>query len=117
MLLNIDRSPQNDTANHNVGCFVSEKIILMSCHHSQPPSWPFPEYSHGTPPEGYPDMDFLAPEYALESECTTASDMFSLGMVAFALYNTKPLFVNSGNWGVYKRNASEVNVASLATYL
>ena len=53
-------------------------------------------------------MDFLAPEYALESECTTASDMFSLGMVAFALYNTKPLFVNSGNWGVYKRNASEV---------
>ena len=34
-------------------------------------------------------MDFLAPEYALESECTAASDMFSLGMVAFALYNTK----------------------------
>ena len=65
---------------------------------SQPPSWPFPEYNHGTPPEGYPDMDFLAPEYALESECTAASDMFSLGMVAFALYNTKPLFTNSGSW-------------------
>ena len=64
-------------------------------------------------------MDFLAPEYALESECTAASDMFSLGMVAFALYNTKPLFVNSGNWGVYKRNASEVcnNIASRFIYL
>ena len=35
-------------------------------------------------------MDFLVPEYALELECTAASDMFSLGMVAFALYNTTP---------------------------
>ena len=90
-------------------------IPIITHSHSQPPSWPFPEYNHGTPPEGYPDMDFLAPEYALESECTTASDMFSLGMVAFALYNTKPLFVNSGNWGVYKRNASEVKIKLIHT--
>ena len=29
-------------------------------------------------------------------------------MVAFALYNTKPLFTNSGSWTNYKKNASEV---------
>jgi len=34
--------------------------------------------------------------------------MFSLGMIAFALFNGKPLFCNSGNWGVYKRNSAEV---------
>ena len=54
-------------------------------------------------------QDFLAPEYALSDSCSPASDMFSLGMVAFTLYNTKPLYTNSGNWGIYKKNAGEVN--------
>ena len=55
----------------------------------------------------------MAPEFLTEGETSggflPSADMFSLGMVAFALYNTKPLFVNSGNWGVYKRNASEAS--------
>lgn len=54
-------------------------------------------------------QDFLAPEYALSETCSPASDMFSLGMVAFTLYNLKPLFTSSGNWGMYKRNSSEVS--------
>ena len=90
-----------------------------------------------------PDLDFMAPEYALRGndadilqvnskisskmeryneavlihnwlkynsyfQLTPSSDMFSIGMVAFALYNTKPLFTNSGSWINYKKNASEV---------
>ena len=49
-----------------------------------------------------PDLDFMAPEDGLDRDSglklSGATDMFSLGMVAFALYNTKPLFTNSGSW-------------------
>lgn len=113
--------------------------VSNSAPANQPPSWAAPEYSHTTPPEGYPDLvssttarrsaeksnrlgnpvqDFLAPEYALaEDSCSPASDMFSLGMVAFALFNSKPLFTNSGNWGVYKKNSKEVRSTTFAIFV
>jgi len=53
----------------------------------------------------------LAPEYASSDgsrPLTAAADMFSLGMVAFTLYNSKPLFCNSGNWGLFKKNSAEL---------
>ncbi len=78
-----------------------------------------------------PDLDFMAPEFATEDDdvlrlvtkqislnlqflntwsifCSPAVDMFTLGMLAFTLYNSKPLFTNSGSWSTFKRNASEV---------
>ena len=58
-----------------------------------------------------PDLDFLAPEYAIEDDdiLSPATDMFSLGMLAFTLHNSKPLFTNSGSWNNYRRNCTEVN--------
>ena len=57
-----------------------------------------------------PDLDFLAPEYAIEDDdiLTPATDMFSLGMLAFTCHNSKPLFTNSGSWSNFRRNCSEV---------
>ena len=58
-----------------------------------------------------PDFDFLAPEFAAEDDdiLSPATDMFSLGMLAFTLHNSKPLFTNSGSWNNYRRNCTEVN--------
>lgn len=57
-----------------------------------------------------PDLDFLAPEYAAEDDVLLGppSDMFSIGMLAFTLHNSKPLFTNSGSWSNFCRNSSEV---------
>ena len=52
-----------------------------------------------------PDLDFLAPEYAAEDDSllSPAADMFSIGMLAFTLHNSKPLFTNSGSWSNFGR--------------
>ncbi|RWS01792.1 SCY1-like protein 2, partial [Dinothrombium tinctorium] len=34
-----------------------------------------------------PDLDFIAPEIQLHSNCSPQSDMFSLGLLIYALYN------------------------------
>ncbi len=109
-MLHRNLSPESIVVNHQGAwkIFGFDFCLPNSAPANQPPSWVTPEYSHNTPVEGYPDLDFLAPEYALSDSCSPASDMFSLGMVAFALFNSKPLFCNSGNWGVYKRNAGEL---------
>jgi SCY1-like protein 2 len=57
-----------------------------------------------------PDFDFLSPDYAVEDDdiLNPAADMFTLGMLAFTLYNSKPLFTNSGSWSTFRRNCTEV---------
>ena len=57
-----------------------------------------------------PDLDFLAPEFAAEDDSLLGPpiDMFSVGMLAFTLHNSKPLFTNSGSWSNFCRNSSEV---------
>lgn len=59
----------------------------------------------------FTDFDFLAPEYGYDPDAVKLSpsaDMFSLGMLAFTLYNTKPLFDNNASWVVFKKNCHEV---------
>ncbi len=88
--------------------FGFDFCVANSAPANQTPAWAFPEHAHGTPPETFPDLDFLAPEYALSGACSPASDMYSLGMLAFAMYNSKPLFCNASSWATFKRNAAEV---------
>ena len=109
-MLHRNIAPESIIINHQGAWKIAgfDFCIPNSAPANQPASWTFPEYVHQTPAEGYPDLDFLAPEYALSGSCTSAADLYSLGMVAFALFNSKPLFTNSGSWGVYKKNACEV---------
>ncbi|PSN52016.1 hypothetical protein C0J52_06121 [Blattella germanica] len=77
------------------------------------PYWPFVEYSPSLHPLAQPCLDYLAPEYALTLSHSPASDMFSLGMLIFALHNSgQPLYCNNGDWGSYKRNACELKQLS-----
>ena len=81
-----------------------EYCLANSAGPGQEPSWSFPEYDHGQPPETYPQvgigtfpvqplifipilqLDYTAPEYALLGSVTPAADMFSFGMVAYAVF-------------------------------
>ncbi|KAF6204596.1 hypothetical protein GE061_018756 [Apolygus lucorum] len=72
------------------------------------PSWkcqPQSSYVHDV---ASPSWDYLAPECGLTETISTASDMFSLGMLIFAIYNSgKPLFSNR-NWEEYKTNMGKL---------
>ena len=80
------------------------------------PHWEVPEYDHGQPPEVYPNLDYTAPEYSSLENVTPAADMFSYGMLAFAVHNKKPLFQSNRNWGVFKRNCSDLKSVSASRY-
>ena len=56
-----------------------------------------------------PSLDYLAPEYILEKSCTTQSDMYSMGMLLYAIYNQgRALFENRNNLLSYKSNVEQV---------
>lgn len=59
-------------------------------HNTSPPNaatvFPFEGYSPTIPSASQPNLDYLAPECILVSTHSTASDMFSLGMLIYALH-------------------------------
>ena len=56
-----------------------------------------------------PDLDFLAPECGLTEKLVPASDIFSLGVLIYAIYNLgQPPFSNT-DWTIYTVTMSKVN--------
>ncbi|KPJ16198.1 SCY1-like protein 2 [Papilio machaon] len=53
-----------------------------------PPFWPFTEYCQALHPLTQPALDYLAPEYILSASHSPASDIYSLGMLIYALHST-----------------------------
>ncbi|XP_061662993.1 SCY1-like protein 2 [Syngnathoides biaculeatus] len=57
------------------------------------PKFSCKEWEPNLPPLCLPNPEYLAPEYILSVSCDTASDMYSLGVVAHAIFNEgKPVF-------------------------
>ncbi|CAH1173537.1 unnamed protein product [Phaedon cochleariae] len=52
-----------------------------------PPNYPFEEYSPTIPHVCQPNLDYLSPECITILKHSTASDMFSLGMLTYSLYS------------------------------
>lgn len=91
--------------------FGFDFCLINTAAMGQPPTWSFPLPDQTASEFGQPDLDFYAPEYALDPDgvkLSPAADMFSLGMLALTLYNTKPLFDNNGSWVVFKKNSLEL---------
>lgn len=88
-LLHKNITPENIIVNE----FGVWKIFgLDFCvHNTSPPNsepfYPFEEYSPTVPSVSQPNLDYLAPECIIVQKHTTASDIFSLGMVAYSLYS------------------------------
>lgn len=60
-------------------------------HNTSPPNavpfFPFDDYSPTVPSVSQPNLDYMAPECVLMSTHSTASDMFSLGMLVYTLHS------------------------------
>ncbi|XP_064400390.1 SCY1-like protein 2 isoform X2 [Halichondria panicea] len=57
-----------------------------------------------------PCLDYLAPEYILSKSCSETSDIFSLGILCFAVYNKgRPLFSSHNNVLSFKHNAEQIS--------
>jgi len=63
------------------------------------------------------DLDYASPDFVLDTNVTSAADMFSLGLLIIALYNSphrSPLEVN-GSLSAYKRKSSSSSSAPTQT--
>ncbi|XP_064601195.1 SCY1-like protein 2 [Liolophura sinensis] len=75
----------------------------------QAPLFEFVEWDAGVPPLAQPNLDFLAPEYALTMTCSLASDMFSFGVLLYSLFNEgRPLYECHGQLSTFRKNADEL---------
>jgi len=55
-------------------------------------------------------LEYLAPEYGISSKCDLSSDMFSYGMLFYAVYNNgKTLYKCNDNYSTFVNNVEEVN--------
>ncbi|XP_034829277.1 SCY1-like protein 2 [Maniola hyperantus] len=74
------------------------------------PFWPFNEYCQAMHALTQPALDYLAPEYVLSATHSPASDIYSLGMVIYALHSTgHQTLGNIGNdYTKFKRFANEM---------
>ncbi|KAF8432465.1 kinase-like domain-containing protein [Boletus edulis BED1] len=80
-------------------------IPLMTADGS-PSKWEFPGFDGRVPPYIQRSFDYIAPEYALDEVLVTASDMYSLAAVMYAVHcKGKPPFQNHGSLGGLRDNA------------
>ena len=84
---------------------VMLKMILLQ------PYYPYREFDQQSDPATQPKLNYLAPEYGLTGCCDVSSDMFSVGMLVYAIYNKgNTLYDCMADWRTYKMNASDVRL-------
>ena len=70
----------------------------------------FQEWDSRRPHNTNPSLDFLAPEYILSKSCNEKSDVFSFGMLCYAVYNGgRPLCSSLNNLLSFKQNVETVS--------
>ncbi|KAF7295265.1 Kinase-like protein [Mycena indigotica] len=73
-----------------------------------PTRWEFPTFDGHVPSYIQRSFDYMAPEYALDEQLLTASDMFSLGCVIYAVHcKGRPPFKNHGSLSGLRDNAGK----------
>lgn len=73
--------------------------------------WTFPEYDHRLPQPVQKDLDYIAPEYALDEQLQTANDMYALGCIVHSIHTKGgPPFSNRGSVENLRRNAQDIGV-------
>lgn len=84
--------------------------VLNQNPHEAKPFWPITEYNSTWHILTQPSLEYMAPEYALISSHSTASDIYSLGMLIYALHSVggKPIKLFGKDFGAFKRFASEL---------
>ncbi|KIJ60622.1 hypothetical protein HYDPIDRAFT_98218 [Hydnomerulius pinastri MD-312] len=80
--------------------------IPLTTADGTPTRWEFPGFDGRVPSYIQRSFDYIAPEYALDEVLVTASDMYSLGALIYAVHcKGKPPFSNHGSLGGLRDNA------------
>lgn len=75
------------------------------------PCFQFCEWEAGITPLAQPNLNYLAPEYSLTMTCDRASDMFSMGMMFYTVFNNgKPKYDNCNMFSTFKKNCEKVRL-------
>ncbi|KAF6764989.1 other/SCY1 protein kinase [Ephemerocybe angulata] len=73
-----------------------------------PTRWEFPTFDGRVPSYIQRSFDYMAPEYALDEQLLTASDMYSLGCVLYAVHSKGATpYKNHGSLGGLRENAGK----------
>ncbi|XP_064607095.1 SCY1-like protein 2 [Liolophura sinensis] len=73
-------------------------------------SFPCQPWTSKSPKMAQPDLDYVAPEIQLDKNCTTLSDMFSLGMLICTIYNDgRPLLDAQHSTAIYVKRIDQTN--------
>nr|DBA30958.1 TPA: hypothetical protein GDO54_006879 [Pyxicephalus adspersus] len=70
------------------------------------------EWDPNLPPLCLPNPEYLAPEYILSVSCDPASDMYSLGIVAHAVYNKGKAIFEINKQDIYKSFSRQLDQLS-----
>ncbi|KAJ7074317.1 kinase-like domain-containing protein [Mycena amicta] len=73
-----------------------------------PTRWEFPTFDGHVPAYIQRSFDYMAPEYALDEQLVTASDMYSLGCLIYAVHcKGRPPFKNHGSLSGLRESAGK----------
>ncbi|KAJ7261397.1 kinase-like domain-containing protein [Mycena haematopus] len=73
-----------------------------------PTRWEFPTFDGHVPAYIQRSFDYMAPEYALDEQLVTGSDLYSLGCLIYAVHcKGNPPFKNHGSLGGLRDNAGK----------
>ena len=88
------------------------KFSFCSIFHCRPQTmFQFQEWDSRRPHNTNPSLDFLAPEYILTKSCSEKSDIFSFGMLCYAVYSGgRALCSSLNNLLSFKQNVETVRV-------
>ncbi|KAF8584105.1 kinase-like protein [Ramaria rubella] len=103
-LIHSNLSPSNVLINANGDWKISGLglTITLTKPDGSPTRWEFPTYDSRLTPHVQP------PEYALDEQLTTTSDMYSLGCLIYAVHcKGNPPFMNHGSLGSLRDNAGK----------
>ncbi|KAK3576147.1 hypothetical protein CHS0354_016306 [Potamilus streckersoni] len=76
----------------------------------QMPCFEYKAWDPDMSPVAQPNLDYLAPEYALTESCDLPSDLFTLGVVMYTLFNKgKPLYECNDQLSTFRKNAEELS--------
>uniref|UniRef100_A0A2K5J7M9 Protein kinase domain-containing protein n=1 Tax=Colobus angolensis palliatus TaxID=336983 RepID=A0A2K5J7M9_COLAP len=78
----------------------------------QEPKFPCKEWNPNLPSLCLPNPEYLAPEYILYVNCETASDLYSLGTVMYAVFNKRKLIFEVNKQDIYKSFSRQLDQLS-----
>ncbi|XP_021338936.1 SCY1-like protein 2 [Mizuhopecten yessoensis] len=110
-LLHSNLCPENIIINRDGvwKLFGFECCIPNTNSQDQCPLFAFREWDSEIPPIAQPNLNYLAPEYALTMNCSLASDMFSIGVLIHTIFNKgKPLYECKEQLSQFKKFSAEL---------